>query len=108
MDDDQAQNYFLKVWPNPQPNGHEVDTSRAEGVRNRMLELFSEPEIKQVEGTAWAALNAVTRWTDHERPTRGKTEHAKASNRLRSIWFGDSAQLKQRAWGEAMALTMTN
>jgi phage/plasmid-like protein (TIGR03299 family) len=106
MNDSQARDYFLKVWPNPEPNGHEVDASRAEAVRNRMLEFFSEPEIKAVEGTAWAALNAVTRWTDHERPTRGKSDFARANNRLRSIWFGDSAQVKQRAWREAMALAV--
>jgi hypothetical protein len=40
----------------------------------------------------------VTEWADHKRNTRT------ADRRLDSAWFGDSSNLKQRAWDEALKL----
>ncbi len=48
--------------------------------------------------TAWGLLNGVTEYVDHHRGAR--TEH----HRLEAAWFGQGAQLKQRAWDELTQL----
>jgi phage/plasmid-like protein (TIGR03299 family) len=46
-------------------------------------------------GTAWAALNAVTRYVDHDRGTRGGASETEA--RFVSAQFGSGAMLKEKA-----------
>ncbi len=49
-------------------------------------------------GTAWGLLNAVTEYVDHQRRARSQ------DYRLDSAWFGQGAQLKQKALDTAMGL----
>lgn len=49
-------------------------------------------------GTAWGLLNSVTEYVDHHRRARSD------DHRRDAAWFGQGAQLKQRAWEEAMKL----
>ena len=49
-------------------------------------------------GTAWGLLNSVTEFVDHHRRARSH------DHRLDAAWFGQGAQIKQRAWDEAMKL----
>jgi phage/plasmid-like protein (TIGR03299 family) len=51
-------------------------------------------------GTAWAALNAITRYVDHDRSTRGGASEGEA--RLLSSQFGSGAALKEKAMGLLM------
>lgn len=46
-------------------------------------------------GTAWTALNAVTRWCDHDRGTRGGVSETEA--RFASAQFGSGAAVKAKA-----------
>lgn len=48
-------------------------------------------------GTVWTALNAVTRYVDHERATQ-LTEGTATASRLSSATFGSGADLKATAW----------
>jgi phage/plasmid-like protein (TIGR03299 family) len=48
--------------------------------------------------TLWTAYNAVVEYVDHKR-TRVKEQ-----NKLQSIWFGGGAQIKQKAFDEALDL----
>lgn len=50
-------------------------------------------------GTAWGLLNAVTEYVDHQRRARSR------DYRLDSAWFGQGAQLKQKALGLAVAFS---
>lgn len=54
--------------------------------------------LAAAQGTAWGLLNAVTEYVDHERRARGP------EYRMDSAWFGQGAQLKQRALETALAL----
>ncbi|MNH46003.1 hypothetical protein D3C79_1086230 [compost metagenome] len=54
--------------------------------------------LDSARGTAWGLLNAVTEYVDHERRARS-TEY-----RLDSAWFGQGAQIKQRALDRALQL----
>lgn len=49
-------------------------------------------------GTAWGLLNSVTEYVDHHRRARSD------DHRLNAAWFGQGAQLKQRAWEELTQL----
>jgi phage/plasmid-like protein (TIGR03299 family) len=107
---DELERYFKVIWPDP-PEAE--DTSRAEAVREQLMENFHLESQRlpgssgsRIAGTAWAAFNAVTMFTDHQRPTRGRTDYQRENNRLASIWLGDSAALKRRAWDEAMQLVV--
>lgn len=51
-------------------------------------------------GTAWTALNAITRWVDHDRSTRGGDSQDEA--RVLSANFGTGAALKAKAVGLLM------
>jgi phage/plasmid-like protein (TIGR03299 family) len=49
-------------------------------------------------GTAWGLLNSVTEFVDHRRRARSE------DHRRDAAWFGQGAQIKQRAWDEVMKL----
>lgn len=49
-------------------------------------------------GTAWGLLNSVTEYVDHHRRARSD------DHRKDAAWFGQGAQIKQRAWEELISL----
>jgi phage/plasmid-like protein (TIGR03299 family) len=58
--------------------------------------LFHETNlVGGMEGTAWAAYNAVTYYIDHMKPVRGGVATEK---RLHGSWFGGGADIRQTAW----------
>lgn len=54
--------------------------------------------LESAQGTAWGLLNAVTEYVDHERRARSN------EYRMDSAWFGQGAQIKQRALDAALQL----
>jgi phage/plasmid-like protein (TIGR03299 family) len=54
--------------------------------------------LSSSRGTAWGLLNSVTEFVDHHRRARSD------DHRLDAAWFGQGAQIKQRAWDEVMKL----
>lgn len=55
--------------------------------------------------TAWCALNAVTRYVDHERSARGDDTETLA--RFRSSQFGSGAAMKAKAWNLLQSMEKT-
>ena len=51
-----------------------------------------------ISGTAWSALNAVTEWADHGRRFKS------VDRKFHDAMFGRSAQIKARAWDEAIEI----
>lgn len=100
-----------------------VDPDTVEGLLRRVL-TYAAPEGKTVivneqalatvrslyegggrgalmassRGTAWGVLNSVTEYVDHHRRARSD------DHRRDAAWFGLGAQIKQRAWDEALKL----
>ncbi|KOQ77994.1 phage/plasmid-like protein TIGR03299 [Stenotrophomonas maltophilia] len=100
-----------------------VDPDSAEGLLRRVL-TYAGPEGKHAvvneqalanvrylyegggrgalmassRGTAWGLLNSVTEYVDHHRRARSE------DHRRDESWFGQGAQIKQRAWDEVMKL----
>jgi len=68
----------------------------------RVQELFDGAgrgsDLESAQGTAWGMLSAVTEYVDHHRQARS-TDY-----RLDSAWFGNGAQMKQRALDNALQL----
>lgn len=80
----------------------EVDANWSE-FSKRKLETYNQlihlalGGLGNDELSAWTAYNGVTEWTSHH---KGKTQ----ADRLKSVWFGDSAAINQRALGLALAM----
>lgn len=78
----------------------EAPTPQATRVRNRIVGLFETGlghETTKIQGTAWAAINAVAQFVDHERSTRATENEAQDERRLESAYFGSGQVFKDRA-----------
>lgn len=85
----QLDGYFRALYPDPKKG----DSATARSHRSALYGLFERGrgnDMPQVQGTLWAAYNAVTEHVDHE---VGRDRRA----RLESAWWGDGAKLKSRA-----------
>jgi phage/plasmid-like protein (TIGR03299 family) len=75
-------------------------TTRGDAIRDRILTLSATglgQDIPGVAGSAWAALNAVTEWTTHERGTRSVDGRDVSDARLDSVLFGSSDRMANDA-----------
>lgn len=104
------QGYFAAVFPRPEVEA-EPDPSYEERLERwnahqaRLLALYEAgpgADLPGVRGTAWGAYNAVTAWVDHVYPVlqSGKV----SAVRQQSVLFGAYADVKRRAFSEALAL----
>ncbi|MCE9561218.1 MAG: DUF945 domain-containing protein [Planctomycetes bacterium] len=99
----QLERYYETLIPDP-PG--EADNARAKAVRDELHRLYEEGighDAPGVQYTMWSMYNAVTELADH-RMSRGKTDADRACNRLRSVWWGTAARLKERAWNLALEM----
>ena len=96
---DEAENYFRTVLEEPVSIASGSSSSK---VIQRLGELYNGAgmgsELLAASGTAWGLVNAMTEYVDHHR--RARTQ----DNRLDSAWFGQGAQLKQKALTHALTL----
>jgi len=82
----------------------ELTAARQQIVANFDHEL---QRLKGIEHSAWAAFNAVSQYVDWERPTRGAAS-TRDERRFESMMLGAGADLKRRAWAEALKLARVN
>jgi phage/plasmid-like protein (TIGR03299 family) len=79
-------------------------SERQRAAQARLLERLAENfeaaenRLRGIEGTAWAAYNAVSQYVDHQMRV-GSPEA-----RLNSVWFGAGDRLKQHAFARALQL----
>jgi phage/plasmid-like protein (TIGR03299 family) len=102
-----ARDYFAGVFPAPAADveGYEERLARWNEHQARMLALYDNGvghEVPGVRGTAWAAYNAVTEFTDHAYPVLKSGEVSQV--RQQSVLFGSYAATKTRALENALAL----
>ena len=82
----QIQDFFLKVYTAQFGSIHTVEATEAEAKANakavdtvrQWTNLIDAPtnSLPGMRGTGWAALNAVTEWTQHHKRTRGDQRHS--------------------------------
>lgn len=96
----EAMRYFLSVVSDAK------DTHTPAVINERALKKMQAlydgagkgSELESAKGTAWGLLNAVTEYVDHHKQARS------SDNRLDSAWFGQGANIKQRALEQALLL----
>ena len=98
----EAMSYFRKVVCDVDDEGTLSTALPNERALKRVHTLFEGQgrgsDLVAAKGTAWGMLNAVTEFVDHERRAR-TTGH-----RMDSAWFGQGANLKQKALDQALLM----
>lgn len=100
VDPDSVDGLLRRVltYPNPDGNGVAVNEQAFKAARALYDGAGKGSELASARGTAWGVLNSVTEFVDHQR--RAKTD----DHRREAAWFGQGAQIKQKAWDEVMRL----
>ena len=97
MTKDATETFLQRVFLGPKADDETISTN-AKNQLESLYEAYKETVREGTEvGTAWTALNAVTRFVDHGRTTRDHSGEGEASSRMSSAFFGSGAALKQRA-----------
>ncbi|MDO8771971.1 MAG: DUF932 domain-containing protein [Burkholderiaceae bacterium] len=98
----EAMGFFMNVLCDVSPNSKLPEVLPNERALRKVQALYEGQgrgaTLASANGTAWGLLNAVTEYVDHERRARS-TEY-----RMDSAWFGQGAQIKQRALDAALTL----
>lgn len=91
ISDEQLNEYLDAVFPGSEQKWNEDKNT----VRGQVAMIYQgAPDLEPWRGTAYAALNAVTAYTNHI--TLGGTQEGK----LNSVWFGSHGALNRRALDE--------
>lgn len=86
--------FLKKLLPSAPEREGEGPTKQTREKRDRIELLFSDLDrnnLPGMRGTAWALLQAVFEWADHEKPLR------EGVNELERLWFGSVPELKAKA-----------
>lgn len=76
------------------------DSGKAREQYNSLFQAWATTALETESNTAWAALNAVTRFADHDRNTRRSSGGISTDDaRMASSFFGSGAALKATAVG---------
>jgi hypothetical protein len=98
----EALGFFMNVLCETNPTGALPEVLPNERALRKVQELYEGrgrgSQLDSARGTAWGLLNSVTEFVDHERRARSN------EYRMDSAWFGQGAQIKQRALDTALQL----
>lgn len=95
----EATTFINRVFQDPKSAN---STGANERAKNKVLNLFNGhgkgADLLSSKNSAFGLLNAVTEFVDHERKARN------ADYRLDSAWFGQGANIKEKAFNDALFL----
>lgn len=85
----------------------EREAARNQKVVDELQGLFvnGRNTLKGMAGSAWAAVNAVTEYVDHNKKGRGKDDAARLDQQAFNSLLGTGADLKSNAFNMAFNLT---
>ena len=100
VDPDSVDGLLRRVLTYPNPDGQGVAVNEQAFTVARALYdgAGKGSDLASAKGTAWGVLSSVTEFVDHHRRARSD------DHRREAAWFGAGAQIKRRAWDEAMKL----
>ena len=98
-----ANMYFDKVLGIDGKNPEAEISTKKQNIKGEIVSLFEGSgkglDEKEIRRTAWTAYNSIVEYVDYHRVTTGGD-----NKRLNNIWFGGGANIKKRAFSDAMAL----
>lgn len=96
--------YFNNILP-LRDSMTDITKNHVMEIRKNITEIFEKEndDIPEIGGTAWAAFNSVTQYSDHFKPVRKEN----SERRINSIWFGASSMMKQNAWNGIVSTAKT-
>ena len=99
--------FFARVFEASGTDESERAKTIAQNRRSQLEVILSGPtsQIRATRGTAFALLNSVTEYIEHDRSTRTEGGGDEHEARLVSATFGSGSALKQAAWSAVMELT---
>jgi uncharacterized protein DUF932 len=102
--------YFESVFSDPVPANQDRSTRavRARALASHLGRFGPGNQSSSVKATLWAAYNGVTDFLDHRATGLGEPSPAAAHKHLRSVWFGQAAHVKARAFRHALAVLETD
>lgn len=95
MAKEEVSSFFKSVLDIPFDLKQSDVSGRKQNQFAALVSAYRTTAAEGANGTAWAALNAVTRYVDHDRSSRGGED--KAEGRFASAQFGSGAALKSKA-----------
>src|SRR3970282_1885009 len=100
VDPDSVEGLLGRVLTYPAQNstGTVVNEQALKSVRSLYEGGGKGAALASSRGTAWGLLNSVTEYVDHHRRARSE------DHRREAAWFGQGAQIKQKAWDEVVRL----
>ncbi len=101
----QVESYFDRVL-GVDSTIQEEESTRLKKKKVNLVELFEKGagnDRPGIRGTLWAAYNAVTEYVDHISTIRNVKKDP--TNRLKNIWFENGANVKSRAFDEAVLVS---
>jgi hypothetical protein len=106
LDDTQWSHYFSTVFPDPEHDERDKagQMARARALASHLGRVGDGNQSKDVRNSLWAAYNGVTDFIDHRSPGRRDRSSAAADKHLRSIWFGQGANVKGLAYRRAIEM----
>ena len=106
MDRERLGEYLTLVFPDSRNPDNQSGLKQAKEHRGFAEELFGESRantLPGVQGTLWAAYNGVTEFVDHCHSQRRHRDPGwMRGRRLHSVWFGEGARTKARAYRTAL------
>lgn len=100
VDPDSVEGLLRRIvtYPVTERTGDAVNEAAVKSVRALYEGGGQGALMASSRGTAWGLLNSVTEYVDHYRRARSD------DHRRDAAWFGQGAQIKQKAWDEVMRL----
>jgi phage/plasmid-like protein (TIGR03299 family) len=104
LNKDQVGMYLASVFPDPQnPTPETIRTvERHRTIAAHFYREGSGNAQPGVQGTLWAAYNGVAEYIDHRKPNVKAGDYSES--RLKYVWFGGGATIKQRALVNALRM----
>lgn len=91
-----ATKWFDDLFPAPAGDRAETIATNRRAVFTNLYHTGRGTHLPGVKGTAYQALNALTEYVNHERPTRIKNDRSADVVRFEAISFGSGAELMTR------------